>query len=162
MSGTDHRGFSLIETILVMAVMTTLIGIATISLLGSQRRATLIGVLDVLVADMRSQQTKAMTGATVNEVTPGGFGVYFESSRYVLFSGASYNPSDETNTLVVLPAPNTISRVGFPSNIVVFLPKSGEIAGYVSESDTITLQEGNSGQVKTIRLNRYGVVTRLE
>ena len=157
----NNRGFTLVETVIVMGIVAILMGITTISVLRPQRRAGLNEVVQVLLSDLRSQQTKAMTGVTVQGAVPPGFGVYFETNRYILFSGASYNPSDPANTPVSVQVPNTVSAIRFAANTVVFLARSGEISGYTAGGDSVTIAQ-ESGQTKTIQMNRYGVVVSMD
>ncbi len=156
-----NRGFTLVETIMVMGIMATFLGIVTVGVLGFQRRASLSEVTNILVSDLQAQQVKAMTGASVSGSVPTGYGIYFEPNRYVLFSGSSYSPSDPANASVSLASPVSISSVGFGGNTVVFLRRSGEILGFVAGADDITIATDN-GETKTIRLNRYGVVTLVQ
>ena len=155
------HGFTFIEVIVVMGVMATFLGIGVISLVGSQRKASVTQAVDTLVSDLRSQQTKAMVGATVGGMVPAGYGIYFQANRYVLFSGASYNSLDPSNASVPILSPLTISTIGFSGSAVIFLAKSGEVAGFTSGADSVAVRQNDSGQTKTIRLNRYGVVTSI-
>lgn len=153
----NDRGFTFVETVIVMGIVATLAGIATISVMSSQRRASLVEVTDILVSDIQTQQSKAMTGQAVSGVMPAGYGVYFESSRYTLFAGSSYNANDPANVIIPVLPPVTISDVDFGADTVIFLARSGEVAGYASGQDAVVL-DNNNGQINTIQLNRYGVV----
>lgn len=153
----NNRGFTLIEMIVIMALVVALTGFITLNVVSSQRRASLIQVSEILASDMHNQQAKAMTGDAVGGVVPTGYGIHFESNKYVLFTGSSYNALETTNTVIPVTSPASFSAIGFPNNMVVFLARSGDIANYVSGSDYVTLSEGTSGQTKTIHLNRYGV-----
>ncbi len=152
-----RRGFTLIEIVIVMGIMGILMGLGTVSLLRSQRRAGVNEAAQVLISDLRSQQTKAMTGVTVGGTVPVGFGIYFEANRYILFSGSSYNSSDSMNAEVSISAPSAITNIGFPGNAVVFLARSGEVAGFTPSGNSVTIEE-DGGQAKTIQVNKYGIV----
>jgi len=153
-----RQGFTFIEVMVIMGMMAILVGFATINLIGAQRKASLTQTVDTLTADLRGQQTKAMTGQIKNGSVPAGYGIYFETNRYVLFSGSSYNAGDSSNASVPLTPPITVSAVTFPNSRILFATKSGELNGFISGSNTVTLKEGTSGQTKTIHLNQYGVV----
>lgn len=154
-----NNGYTFIEIIVVVGIFSIMIGLATISLLGSQRSANLTQVVDVLVSDVRSQQTKAMTGESVFGIVPAGYGIYLEADKYTLFSGVAYIPSDPANSTVLLSVPIRISSIGFTGSTLLFLPKSGEISGFVPGSNYVVIQESNSGRSRTITLNQYGVIT---
>lgn len=156
-----NRGFTFVETVIVMGIMAILMGITTISLLKTQRRTNLNEVVEILIADLRSQQAKAMTGVVEGGVVPAGFGIHFETNRYVLFSGPSYNPSSNTNAPVVVASPNEFRTIGFSANTIIFANGSGEITGFTPGSDSVTLA-GEGDQTKTIQVNAYGVVVGVD
>jgi Tfp pilus assembly protein FimT len=156
-----YRGFVLIELVVVIGMLALLIGFATTNLLGADRRASLTATIDTLIADLRSQQTKAMTGISVGGVTPLGYGIHFEQNRYTLFQGLTYNASDTLNSVISVDTRVQFSDIALPNASVVFLSKSGEMNGYNSELDNVTVHQLDSNQLETIRLNRYGVITSI-
>ncbi|KKU02508.1 MAG: hypothetical protein UX99_C0007G0019 [Candidatus Amesbacteria bacterium GW2011_GWB1_47_26] len=102
------RGFTLIEMIVVMAIGAVLITATTVNLLGGQRRVVKLAGVEQLVADIRAEQVKAMTGA--------GAGV------------VDLAAVDLDNSL-------TISS-SYPGNTITFAPLSGETAaGTVTVTD---------------------------
>lgn len=156
------RGFTFIETLVVISITLTLLGLASMSMLGSQRSANLTEAIDIFIADMRSQQVKAMTGETILGVQSSGYGIYVESNRYVLFSGNTYNAADTTNASVPFKSPVYASSIGFPNQTIVFLAQSGEVSNFVQGSNTISISEQNSSKTKTIYINPYGVITAVQ
>ncbi len=157
-----QRGFVFMELIIVFAIVAILVGIAVVNILGSKRKASLTGTIDPLVADIRSQQTKAMEGAIVNGAIEPAFGIYFASNQYVLFNGAAYKSSDNTNSVVPLDSRVTFNTISLPGNVIVFASKSGEVVGYATNSSTLSLKEIDSGETQTIKLNHYGVITSVQ
>jgi type II secretory pathway pseudopilin PulG len=156
------RGFTFIETLVVISITLTLLGLASMSMLGSQRTANLTEALDIFIADLRSQQVKAMTGETISGVQTAGYGIYIESNRYVLFSGDTYNAADTTNASVPFKSPVYASSIPFPNQTIVFLAKSGEVSNFVQGSNTISISEQHSSKTKTISINQYGVITAIQ
>jgi len=161
MSIMKPKGFVLIELIVVMAMLAVLTGMITVTTLGSQRRAALTSTVDTLVADLRSQQTKAMTGVTSGGVIPAGYGVLFQSDRYSMFQGASYSASLTTNAPVIIDSRVRFSSIKLPNSSVVFASKSGEIVGYNAQSNSVTVNQLDSTFSKTIYFNHYGVITSI-
>lgn len=158
-----NRGFTFIETVVIMGMVATLSGLVTLNVIASQHRASLTEAIDVFISDIHGQQTKAMTGArTVSGGSTPGYGVHVEADRYVLFAGDSYDPNDPSNASVLFPSPIRASAIGFPGANYIFASASGEALGYVAGTAFVTLTNTENGQVNTIRLNRYGVVTALQ
>ena len=155
------RGFVLIELIIVFGMLAILIGMATINVFGSGRKASLTATVDTLVADLRSQQTKAMTGTTDSSGLPPAYGLHFDANRYVLFRGASYSASLSSNAAVPLDTRVRFTNIQFTNGNVVFASRSGEFIGYVSPSDTVTINQLDSGESKVVQLNRYGIITSI-
>jgi len=154
-----QNGFVLIELIVVIGMLAVLIGMITVSTLGSQRRAALTSTVDTLVADLRSQQTKAMTGVTSGSIIQAGYGVFFQSDRYILFQGASYSAAMTSNAPIVIDTRVKFSSIKLPNSSVVFASKSGEIVGFNSQLNSVTVTQSDSNFAKTLYLNRYGVIT---
>jgi len=150
------RGFTLVELLLVMGIMAVLFSIGTISFFGQQGNANVAQGVGILVADMRSQQTKAMTGTTYQGASQDGYGIHFESDTYTLFVGDTYSSSDPSNSVVELPGGTSISASTFAGNQVVFLRASGEVSGYVLGQDYVELTAGN--KTTRVRVNELGVV----
>ncbi|KKU95496.1 MAG: hypothetical protein UY27_C0015G0002 [Candidatus Gottesmanbacteria bacterium GW2011_GWA1_48_13] len=122
------KGFTLIEMIVVMAIGAVVITATTVNLLGGQRRVARLSGVEQLVADIRAEQVKAMTGA--------GAGV------------ADLGVVDLGNSL-------TISS-SYPGNTITFAPLSGEtVVGTVTVTDdtdqtTRTLHINNYGVVTAV------------
>jgi hypothetical protein len=46
-----------------------------------------------------------------------------------------------------------------PSSQLIFLKGSGEVSGYSSSTNTITLKDNDTGKTTTVTINKYGVIT---
>ena len=159
--GKQRRGMVLIELVVVLALFGALVGMTSVNLLGAKNSATLSATVDTVVADLSSQQTKAMTQTTTGAgATP--YGVRFESNRYILFHGGIYNASDNSNSIVPLDARTTFSVINLPNASILFASKSGEIIGYDPNAASVTVYQQNSLVSKTIHVNQYGIVTSVQ
>lgn len=156
-----RTGFVLIELAVVLGIVSVLIGMAVMNIFGSRNKTSLGGVVDTLVADIRSQQTKAMTGTTQGGVPSTGYGIRFEPTQYILFSGLTYNPVDPANAVIPLDSDITFSTISLPDNSIVFASKGGEFVGFATASSSLSIRETNSGEVKTIQFNPYGIITSI-
>lgn len=147
-------GFTLIELLLAMAIAAMLFGISSILLSGLIPRANLNSVTEILAAELRSQQLKAMIGEDSANGDPDEYGVYIESGQYTLFEGATFDVNSPSNFVVDLPS--SISLQSQPSQSIVFSRLSGEILGYTS-AQSITIVDSLTGESQTLNLNIYGV-----
>lgn len=151
------QGFTIIEVLVVLSIFITLLRIGYVSVLNFERKTPITATVNTVIADIRGQQTKAMTG-----VDGSSFGIFFQTNGYTLFKGDSYNPSDPANAVTPLPTNITFSPITFPSNVLVFTKGSGEIAGFSSATNSIAINQNLTGEHKTFTINRYGAITSLQ
>jgi type II secretory pathway pseudopilin PulG len=142
------RGFTVVELIIVMGMMVTLTGMVTISLLTSQRLATLSATIMTLESDIKQQQLKAMDG-DISAGAPSNYGVHFVADKYTLFKGSSFDSSSD-NFVVDLETNISLTTPGD----LIFTKGSGESNGL----SAITLQDTFNNH-KTLTINSLGVIT---
>ncbi|MBI2405010.1 prepilin-type N-terminal cleavage/methylation domain-containing protein [Candidatus Gottesmanbacteria bacterium] len=157
MTSSNQSGFTTPELIVVVGIIAVLAGLATVNLLGVARKPTLTATVDTLTSDLRQQQTKAMVGERLSS-----HGVYFGSGQYVLFAGSSYNPGEVSNAAVALEQYVGFSQVSLPNASVVFASGSGEVTNFDPNQHAVTIAHEQSGEQKTIEVNRLGVVTAVQ
>lgn len=155
-----RSGFTLIEVLVVIAIAAILISLTSVSLVSVQTRSSINSLTDQLLADIRSQQLKSMTGDTEGSGEISAYGLCFQSQNYVLFRGSVYSPTDPSNFSVAIDEPISLSSSfsGSPCPVLVFSPGSGEIAGYTPGADTVTLSGDIPSETKTLQFNPYGVL----
>jgi type II secretory pathway pseudopilin PulG len=156
-----NTGFVLIELAVVFGILAVLIGMSTINIFGSRRKATVTASLDTLVADLRSQQTKAMTGTGDSGGLPPAYGVHFETNQYVLFRGASYSAALSSNAVIPLDSRVNFTNILFSNGNVIFASRSGEYIGYELGHDAVSVRQIDSGDLKTIQINQYGIISSI-
>lgn len=152
-----RKGFSLVEVLVVTAALATLFGLVSVNLLSARGKADMSSSVNTAIADIRSQQLKAMLGET-QSASVSAYGVYFTTSNYVLFRGSSYNPADSANVTISLPDSLRFTVINLPSAQVVFSPGSGEVSSFVSNQNSLTLGNTQTNETKTFLINRLGVV----
>lgn len=157
------RGFTLLEVIITVGIVSLLIGFTVVNVIGFQDKANLNSILVSIIADTKEQQLKAMVGDTEGRATAARYGVHFDTSpnRYVLFHGQSYDANNATNFPVNLPQTLSFSSIAFPGGNVIFSQGDGAVAGFVAGSNTVTISNSASGETRTISVNRYGVITQI-
>jgi type II secretory pathway pseudopilin PulG len=153
-----NRGFTMIDFLVSVAVFLGVLGLISINLLSGQKRTQLTAATDLIVADLRLQQFKAMAGDTEGRSSSDRYGLYFGNSSYTAFHGSSYNASDTSNFVTTLPNGVAVNTIAFAGRVVIFEKGSGEVVGFDGNNNTLNI--GASGQASgvTIRVNRYGVV----
>lgn len=156
----SERGFTLVELGIVFGIIALLFGFVTLNLGNVQKVTSINSAIDTLVSDMKSQQTKAMVGAG-NSGAGKSFGIYFQSDRYILFTGTTYSSTNSSNFTIMLGGSIEFVNSTFPDNSLVFLRQSGELNGFTDGMNTITIQNIQGLNKKTITVNRYGIVTKI-
>jgi len=152
----NQRGFTLIELMVVITITAILLGFITINLVSSQQRASLNAIEQELLADLKQQQLKAMIGDTEGRETSDTYGIHFDSGKYTLFHG-TYSSTDSANFAINL---DQNFQFQSPGTDIIFSKISGEIsAGSITN---IVIRDSTNGNVKTITVNRYGVVTQIQ
>ena len=157
----NHRGFTLIELLVVIALFSTILMLATVNLFKPVSSAKIDSVSSDIVSVTREAQNKAMNTHTQGQVLTSPYGIHFETNRYILFKGASFNASDPNNFVVNVPQGLVISP-NLPSSNVVFQQISGEVAGSDNSKNTVCLKETSSNKTVLIRVNFVGVVDVLQ
>lgn len=152
------KGFTVVELMVSIGILTILFAFTTINITRLPSTAAQSASYDRLVSDIRGQQTKAMASYDPALVPVGGksYGVHFETNSYTIFTGTTYSPSDTSNFVVELDPNVTITNISFPNSQVVFGPGSGDVTGYISGSDSVSTTNSTTGEVKILRINKYG------
>jgi prepilin-type N-terminal cleavage/methylation domain-containing protein len=150
-------GFTLVEILLVMGLIAVLAAATLINFIRPQNQASLDGITNALVTDIKSQQIKAMAGDGVSASSAQAHGVYVQAGSYTLFKGSAYSGADTDNFAI---STDTITLTpDLPSSQVVFTKATGDVSGFDSAHKTITVSSSALGASKVITINRYGAVT---
>ncbi|MEI6532828.1 MAG: prepilin-type N-terminal cleavage/methylation domain-containing protein [Candidatus Roizmanbacteria bacterium] len=151
--------YTIVELLIVMGIFFILSGMIYVTISQPILQATLDSATNILIADIKQQQLKSMSGASndVGSVQP--FGIYFETNKYTLFSGSTYTPSNNQNFVVTLDEGQTLTNVRFPSNTLLFSRQSGEISNFLNGSTSVVLLNTRSKEQKTITINQLGSIT---
>ena len=125
----SSRGFSVAELVVVLAVIVFIAALSATSFvnLNKTQAADKAAILAISVLDEARSLTLASKGASQ-------YGVHFEDSKIVLFTGTTYSSSDSTNqinSLNSLVVTSAISLSGGGSE-VIFDRLSGTTAQYGS------------------------------
>lgn len=154
-----NHGFTYIEVLLVLGLAAVVFTIST-KLVMTQLipKASVNSAAQILSTDMRHQQLQAMQGSNVSgSENRDSQGIYFESNRYTLFSGSTFNPNDSTNRVVTLDNSVTVTTT-LDNSTLLFKSGSGEIQGFIPSQNTITLSLSPTNEQRVLVLNALGII----
>lgn len=148
-----QKGLTIIELMVAIGILLVLFALTTINISRLPSSAAQSSGYDLLISDIRSQQNMSMTRGL-------SYGVEFEGTSYILFTGTSFNPADSNNFIVNLDPNLSFTGSSFPTNAngsyVVFSVGTGDFANYISGHDSISITNNATGEVKQVRINKYG------
>jgi prepilin-type N-terminal cleavage/methylation domain-containing protein len=154
-----QKGFTFIELTVAIAVLAVLTTLSTVNLLTVRNRASISSASLTLLADIRAQQIKSISGDTEGSGVSSNHGIYISQNSYTLFRGNSYSQNNPTNFTITLESPLTLVTT-FPSSQIIFSVGSGDVTSYNASSDTVVVSNPTTAETSTIELNRYGVFTQ--
>jgi prepilin-type N-terminal cleavage/methylation domain-containing protein len=114
------NGFSLIEVILVVAIVAFIASMGALFSTGAITRSYTISERDLLVALLTQTRAKAL--ANVHE---SAHSLHIATSSYVLYEGTTFSESNPTNKLVPKMSEATLTGL----STVTFLPLTADVAG---------------------------------
>jgi len=152
----NSSGFTFVELMVVMAIISIYFGLSSINLIKIQRSSSIEAAKNLLVADLRQQQIRAMSGDTGTGTSSQDYGIHFSSNSYILFEGSDYVEEKPSNFTINLDPSLSFSSIDFPSSTVIFKKGSGEVADFVSGSAVSILDSTNTDS-RVISINYLGV-----
>lgn len=153
------KGATLIELIVVMAIVGVFARLVTFDLFRGQQRSSITIAKDGVVRDMRAEQLRAMSGDTATPNTYTDYSIQFTTNQYILFPGSVYSSNNPNNTVIQLDPILQFSSVLFPGSMVTFARISGDVRSYVVGADSVTLTNIQTGDHFTMQLNAHGVTS---
>lgn len=146
------RAFSIVEIVLVIAILLIVFGFAVLYSQTSQVRADINTQADIAVSYLRLMQSNGASGR-VSE----GNAIHLETSAYTIFNGLSYIPEDINNYTIDLPATLNIENISLngAGQDIIFSGPAGETLNY-GNFDLVTNQ---IGKTITINISEIGTIT---
>ncbi len=151
-----QKGFTLVEVIIALLIISSLFSLVVINLLNVKHIASLSESVDTFINNLKSQQLKAMVGDTQGENTKDNIGIFLSTDKYTNYYG-TYNISNPTNLDISLGDNIQIISTSLPSSQLLFLSGSGDISG-ATGNNTVTLKNILSSEQKVVTINKYGVI----
>jgi prepilin-type N-terminal cleavage/methylation domain-containing protein len=137
-----QTGFTLVEILVVIGIFTLIMSLGLFLSMDFYRTFSFNYERNLLVASLQAARSRAL--ANINE-SP--HGLHFDSSGYIIFEGASFNPADPKNQNV--PTSYKISVSG--PNDIIFSQLSADVGSDISLSIS-----GSAHSPVLISINREG------
>ena len=153
---SQQSGFTLVELLVVLAIILVLFGLSTVALGQPQATTNSQDVVETLLNDLKTQQLSAMSGVIGSSTTQQQAGIFVQSNQYTLFTGSSYSAGNSYNYILTAPTGVTFSTT-FPSTTVLFNKGDGSVNGFTAGSNTITVTTSSGNKVITI--TKFGAIT---
>ncbi|MBU1102325.1 type II secretion system GspH family protein [Patescibacteria group bacterium] len=147
------EGFSLIELVVVIAILLILAGFFLISLNLLRHKNSLDYSAQEIIKMLRLAQNKTLASEGASS-----FGVYFESNKLTLFKGTSFNPFDTENQERKLADDVVISQISLANatSSVVF----DRLTGTTANSGSVKIELVNdSSQNKDVFIETSGAIS---
>lgn len=143
------RGFTLVELMVSMGILVLLFALSSVNVSQLPSNTLQETNLDILISDIRSQQTLSMSSGF-------SYGIHFESDGYTMFKGNTYTQGLPTNTVVPLDQGIVFTDITFPDSTIIFSPGSGDVSNYISGQDSFSIKSDATNKTTVVKINKYG------
>jgi len=153
-----NRGFSLLELLIIIAVVSLLAAGVGVSLVNYQRTAALDSSAKEIVGNLRFAQSKAITGEDGNaDGASDTWGVRFANGAndtYRIFYGSPYNVNNAKEE-IYLPSSVSFNAPSEGNTLdVIFAKTSG-----TASAATITVSSADGSETRTVTVNAAGRIS---
>jgi len=147
-----RAGFSIVEILVVIAIMGIILTIAVMSFSAARSKKQLEITVDSISAKLEEAKANAVSGK-------GGlsYGMNFTSTSYTLFSGDTFNPNSVTNSSSTVPVGITVTRnISGGGSDIVFSRMTGtpQTTGNIvitGTSGVATVTVGTLGDISVLK-----------
>lgn len=147
-----RNGFTLVEIIIVMAILVFVSGIVWVSFRGYNRGQVLEGSAQVIVSILNDARARTVNGRDAEE-----YGVHIESGSVTLFVGDTYSVNTPSNEVALLDPQTTIADISLSGGDDVVFEK---LTGATSNSGTLRIELTNDAtQQLTVTVQSTGLVS---
>lgn len=150
-SSGKRRGVTLIEIVIVIAIMGILGGIVLAAFWGRQDREILAASVTEALSLLEEARSRTISSKNFAQ-----HGVHIEADRLVLFEGASYSPSSPSNETSVMNskvAIGSVSLAGGGTDIVFT-----KVEGTTLQPGTFAVSLADGTASTTIRIHGTGII----
>lgn len=137
-------GFTLIEMLVVIAIVAMLSSAVVTSSFAGQKRYDLARAVQQMSADLRRVQNLALAGKMQGGVSPAGYGLYTSGNSYVLFYNLNSNKDHHGASI-------DIETITLPTN--VSLAPTGTSIYFVPPDPTTYINGASAGSLTFTLIN---------
>jgi len=148
----NQKGLSLIEILIVFSIIVLLVSVSILSYRSFERGTELETVSQEILATLKLAQTKTLASEGASP-----YGLHFETSRYILFKGDSYQTADPLNKTYPLATRLEIYDINLSDggNDIIFK----RLTGQSEQSGTVALRiVSEPSRTKTIAIDSSGKI----
>jgi len=160
----DTKGFTLIELVLVVALLGLVLIISTVNLFRPVPKAQANETASDIFSLLHDAQNRAMNTAIGGGTAADDWGIHFETDRYILFKGNVFDATDPTNFVVDTPANISLTPAlpcpSPPGNCdnIVFAKISGEVLDFDDANNSACVTETATNKTVSLAVNFVGVI----
>lgn len=149
-------GFTLLEVLVVMGIMTILGGFALIVSMDAYRGFAFRAERDMLISVLHKARSQSMNNVCLGTGCTDGkpHGVHVETGQYVIFQGASYATRDSAVDEVIVASNGAASISPLSLSNVMFT----QLSGVATPVGTIGLID-TAGHISTTTINSEGQIS---
>ena len=147
------KGFTLVEMLLVIAIIMIIVAVATPQLLRMRNLQIIKGSGEDVLAVFNKAHSETL--ASLNSLQ---YGVHLQSDKIIMFSGTVYNSNNASNEIIKIVSPATISSISLANggSDIYF----SRLSGTASTTGTIVVSiSSNASLAKTITISATGGVS---
>jgi Tfp pilus assembly protein FimT len=146
------RGITLVELLIVLAIVLLLVATIVPSLAAFRKQQALQNTTNAIVGLLQEARSKTLASYETTF-----FSVYFDTATATLFSGGTYNASDQTNKVISFETPVTLQSTALTGGGATI--SFDRLKGTTSNHGTITVGI-SGGDTRTVSVNASGMITR--
>ncbi len=146
------KGISIIEIIIILAIISILLGIVIINLTSFREEQALNVAINESISYINDARSKTLSSKDFSQ-----YGIHFEQTKITLFKGTSYSPSDQNNIDYIFSSLLEISNISLNGggNEVIFQKITGKTDQF---GPIIYRVKNNPSKLKTITIKSTGII----
>lgn len=145
-----HKGFTLIEVLVVIGILVVLIGVSLTAFIKNSSKSNLDKEAKIILSYINNAREQTISSSDNSE-----YGVYFASTSVTVFKGKVYPAS--TSTIYEISAPSvSIFSFSLTGNTDRFYFK--KITGEPSATGTIVIRNSANNMIQTITVKPTGII----